>query len=52
MAAANTKAAGTQPSYVDSPDKDVHETSSNLAASFDPATPSRPAAALLSQMEK
>jgi VWFA-related protein len=52
MAAANTKAAGTQPSYVDSPDKDVHETSSNLAASFDPRdTVGAQAAALLSQME-
>jgi VWFA-related protein len=52
LAAANGNHAATQPSYVDSPDKEVHQTSNDLAASFDPRDAAgAQVAALLSQME-
>ena len=52
LAAANGNHAGTQPSYVDSPDKDIHEASEKAAADLDPRdTVGAQAAALLSQME-
>jgi VWFA-related protein len=52
MAAANGRNASTQPSYVDAPDKDIHEASDKLAASLDPLdTVGAQAAELLAQME-
>jgi VWFA-related protein len=52
MAAANGRNAITQPSYVDAPDKDIHEASDKMAATLDPLdTVGAQAAELLAQME-
>jgi len=52
MAAANGRNLTTQPSYVDAPDKDIHEASDKAAADLDPRdTVGAQAAELLAQME-
>ncbi|HEY1160245.1 MAG TPA: VWA domain-containing protein, partial [Terracidiphilus sp.] len=52
LAAANGRNATTQPSYVDAPDKDIHEQSDKIAATVDPLdTVGAQAAELLAQME-
>jgi VWFA-related protein len=52
MAAANSRGATSRPSYVDSPDKDIHEESDKVAATVDPLdTVGAQAAELLAQME-
>lgn len=52
IAAASSRSATSQPSYVDSPDKGIHENSDNLAASMDSRdTAGARAVALLAQME-
>lgn len=52
MAAANSRYATSQPSYVDSPDKDIHEESDKVAADLDPLdTVGAQTAELLAQME-
>jgi VWFA-related protein len=52
MAAANSRYATSKPSYVDSPDKDIHEESDKVAADLNPLdTVGAQAAELLAQME-
>jgi len=52
LAAANSRSATTQASYVDSPDKDIHEHSSKVADGLDPNDAAgAQAVALLAQME-
>jgi VWFA-related protein len=52
MAAANSRYATSKPSYVDSPDKDIHEQSDKVAADLNPLdTVGAQAAELLAQME-
>ena len=52
IAAANARAARNQPSYVDAPERDIHEVSGKLGATLDPQdTASAQAMELLAQME-
>jgi VWFA-related protein len=52
IAAANSRYATLRPSYVDSPDKDIHEESDKVAADLNPLdTVGAQAAELLAQME-
>jgi VWFA-related protein len=52
LAAANGRNATTQPSYVDSPDKDIHEQSDKAAEGLDPRdTIGAQAVAMLAEME-